>query len=84
MPAKIPTRFTLSIRKGESGWTIASSEQCPGLLVANADREQVLLKLPDAIRLIYLAQFQKSVDVRIRALPRQAASVARRAQGGRS
>jgi len=64
MPTKLPKRFTVTIRKGESGWYIASSEQCPGLIVANADRDLVLRKLPDAIRLIYLAQFQKHVEVR--------------------
>ena len=74
MPAKLPRRFTVTIRKGESRWYIASSEQCPGLIVANADRDQVLHKLPDAIRLIYLAQFQKHVEVRIRPLPREGSS----------
>jgi hypothetical protein len=63
MAAMQPHLIAVAIRRDESGWFIATSADCPGLVVADPDRQRVVELVPEAIELLYDARRHQRVRV---------------------
>lgn len=61
MPTERIDLITVDLRKDESGWFFATSEDCPGLFVSDPDKERVVRLLPQAIELLYEARLHRQV-----------------------
>ncbi len=55
--------IAVAIRRDESGWFIATSADCPGLVVSHPDRQRVVDLVPEAIELLYEARRHRRVRV---------------------
>jgi len=78
MPAQRIDLITVALRKDESGWFFATSEDCPGLFVSDPDKDRVVRLLPQAIELLYEAR----LHLQVKAVPlTQPASLPERESG---
>ena len=55
--------ITIRIGAAEDGNLVAKSDDLPGFLLIYPSREQILRDIPDAVKMLYKAQYQEDVGV---------------------
>ena len=53
----------VTVRQNRDGWFVATSEDLPGLFVAHPDEKELREDIPDTIKALYKAQYDREVAV---------------------